>query len=886
MTGVRPEKKGALPLGTWSVRGRPTPPGRGLYNRLRGAAGIGMYPLRGVALLVVLFAARAWAEPAGAVVSGTVFDSSGAVIPGANVLLKKDDGISVASSVADGQGAFSFETLPSGRYVVEVQRPGFKTFTSHITVGARPRSPLKVTLEVASIAEEVTVGNEGLSTHPGENRDAVVVDQKLLKDLPVFDQDYISTLSAFLDQGAVGSDGVSLVVDGAEANRVPVSPSAIQEVRINQNPYSSEYFRPGRGRIEIITKQAAPEYHGTLNVLFRDSTLNARDAFAPTKAPEQRRIYEGELSGPVGRLKDTTFLISLDRQEEDIQSIVLAAGPQGEIRQNVPTPQRHTEFSARLTRQLGPKHTLWAEYALEDRGATNQGAGGFTLPEAASNAAYHEDDLDVSDQIVGSGNLVNQFFVHFEWNHGSTTSVSPAPRLVVQDAFTTGGAQADQRQTEGDFKLFDNVSWTRGKHLLKAGFQAAEWSHRTYDDLTNRGGTFLFSSLADYELGRPYAFTEQIGNGYVPLFQKILGGYVQDEFQLRPNLSVALGTRYDYQNLLRDGRLAPRLFAAFAPGKNPKLMLRGGVGFFSDRFPPNAFGNFLQHDGRHLSSYLLLNPSYPNPTASLSGQPTNIVQFAPAIRTPYTIQYSVGAEWQVAKGTSVAATYRGSRGVSWLRSVDVNAPMPPLYASRPNPAQGQVRQIESAGRQAGDALEFSFRGKVGKIFSGLAQYTLSRSRNNTSGVNFFPANSYDPQAEWGPADFDQRHRVNILGSFDFRFLKLGVGLSAASGKPYTLTTGLDANHDGLLNDRPSGVGRNSLRGPGYADIDLTISRDIRFDKAKGEKGPTATLGVGLYNALNAFSPSTIEGDENSPFFGQAIAALPPRRLQLTARFGF
>src|SRR5207245_5712808 len=132
-----------------------------------------------------------------------------------------------------------------------------------------------------------------------------------------------------------------------------VSPPAIQQVNINQNPYSAEYFRPGRRRIEVVTKQGSPEYHGTFNFILRDSSLNARDSFAADKAPEQRRIYEGYLSGPVGGSKATSFQFSINRREEDLQSIVVADGPGGPIRENVPTLLRNTDFSARLIRRLG-----------------------------------------------------------------------------------------------------------------------------------------------------------------------------------------------------------------------------------------------------------------------------------------------------------------------------------------------------------------------------------------------------------------------------------------------------------------------------------------------------------------------------------------------------
>ena len=123
-----------------------------------------------------------------------------------------------------------------------------------------------------------------MSIEAGENRDAVSLDRDMLDNLPVFDQDYVAAMSQFLDPGSVGAGGVTLVVDGMEQSSVGVSASAIQEVKINQNPYAAEFSRPGRGRIEIITKPASARYHGAFNFLFRDYRLNARNPFAADTA--------------------------------------------------------------------------------------------------------------------------------------------------------------------------------------------------------------------------------------------------------------------------------------------------------------------------------------------------------------------------------------------------------------------------------------------------------------------------------------------------------------------------------------------------------------------------------------------------------------------------
>jgi hypothetical protein len=101
-----------------------------------------------------------------------------------------------------------------------------------------------------------------------ENRDSSVMTSSDLKALPIFDNDYATAMSAFLDQNVSDTGGTGLMVDGVEANRATVSASAVQEIRINQDPYSAQYYYPGRGQMEIITKSAADHYHGQFNFLF------------------------------------------------------------------------------------------------------------------------------------------------------------------------------------------------------------------------------------------------------------------------------------------------------------------------------------------------------------------------------------------------------------------------------------------------------------------------------------------------------------------------------------------------------------------------------------------------------------------------------------------
>jgi len=846
--------------------------------------------------LVVLFLTAvscAWAQnqARNAPIAGTVFDPSGASVPDATVTLKR--GTKALSSVkTDASGRFRFEAIPPGNYSIEILQEGFEPSLTPVQVQEKPLAPLTVTLSLAQLVSQVSVtaGAVQVSTDTAENRDSVNADQALLENVPVFDQDYIAAMSAFLDAGSLGTNGPQLIINGVEVTSATVTASAIQQVRINQNPYSAEFARPGRGNIEIITKEAASDYHGTLNFIFRDSVMNARDPFALVRAPEQRRIVEGAISGPVGHSKSTSFVLSGHRQEEDLQSIVFAEGPSGPIRQNVASPKRDTLISLHIAHQFSSSHSAYWQYNEWEYPSFNQGVGNFVLPEAGTNSDQWEREWIFNDRLTLSPKFLIQSQILIGWEHHATSSVTNAPKIVVQDSFTSGGAQIDIVNTERHATLNEVASWSSGKHFVKFGLNVPDWSRRGIINHSNFGSTYLFSSLQDYAAQRPYAYRQQAGSGEVLYWQQELGAFVQDDYRLRPNLSLSLGLRYNWQNHLHDDRqFAPRIAFAYSPQRSRKTVFRGGAGVFYDRTGAGPLGDLLLYNGLTLQNYLIKNPAFPSPFInglSLADFPTDVVQFDPSIHEPYSIQYSLGVERQLAKQTTLAVTYNGSVGISLFRSLDVNAPLPPNYLVVPDPSVGVLRQIESSGRQLSNSLQITLRGDLSHRISGLMQYTLSRTDNNTGGVAWFPANQYDLSGEWSRADFDQKHRFNLLESYSpGKSFTIGLGITAASGKPYSLTSGGDIYGTGLTNGRPPGVPRNTLEGPAYVDLDSRLSRDF-FLSRKKEKGDVLTVAFDAFNVLNHVNYVAYIGNLQSPFFGQAVSAYPARRLQITTRFKF
>ena len=110
--------------------------------------------------------------------------------------------------------------------------------------------------------------------------------------------------------------------------------------------------------------------------------------------------------------------------------------------------------------------------------------------------------------------------------------------------------------------------------------------------------------------------------------------------------------------------------------------------------------------------------------------------------------------------------------------------------------------------------------------------------------------------------------------------------TARSGRPYSLTTGLDDNRDSFATDRPFGVPRNSLGGPGYATLDLRWSKEFYFWREKKNKGPSTSISLDAFNVLNQVNLGKPVGNLSSPFFGLPVSSGSARQMQLSFGFKF
>jgi hypothetical protein len=833
--------------------------------------------------------------------TGTVRDPTGALVPGASVQLTSTAGRPVANTVTNPDGRFQMPQPAPGSYHLSITRAGFSPLDAPLHVSASQTPPLALTLALADVTASVSVDASDVdAAAPDNNQDTSTITAEDTKNLPIFDGDIVAALAPFLDPSVTGETGTTLIVDGVETQTLGVSPSAIQSITTNEDPFSAQYGTPGRGQVEIITKAAAEHFHGSATFTYRTSAFYAKNYFSTIKPPEQRRIYEGYLTGPVGRLKNTAFLFSFQRKERDAYSQVLAATvPTPLAAANIYSPTRNTQLSMKVSHQYNDHHSGYLLYAFQDSGAVNSGIGGLVQQSAGYSSNDFDQNLTYHDDLTIGATRFNQFVMHYERDDQSVIGNQHVPQVLVEGVATFGGSEQDAVYTENNPTFSDIFTWTLNKHvpqILKFGFQLPNLGRRVWVDHTDRDGTFTFASVAAYLAGTPSAFSIQQGQDTFETLYAQPSAFLTDQVQLTSRLTATAGVRYSFQNTLagtKDGVL-PRLSFAYLLNKPRAIVLRTGGGFYIRTVGVNIGQQLARYQFASERSLLLTsNLCYPNINAcnNLALAPPSLFVYAPNLQAPQQGYFTLSLEGKVTHDTTLTIAYNGYRGWHALRSVDINAPLPPfLSPARPNPAFSQVLQLQSEGYQKTDGMTVNYKGRIRNIVSGFLQYTLQHADSNTEYSTFIPQNQYDPSNEWSRSSFDQRQRFGIFTTLvpDFP-VNLGIAYFYDSPTPYTITTGTDVYQTGLFNARPAGVPRNSLNAAPYQDLQLRLNYTYKFHAkpaAESDAGRNLLFSLSSFNTLNHPSFENFVGVVTSPSFMQPTAAGDPRRLQLSATYSF
>jgi hypothetical protein len=815
--------------------------------------------------------------------------------------------------LVDESGVAAFTNLVPGTYQVRVEAEGFQGYTVPFTI-KRGNNTAIATLTVA-IREEVLVKEESAESR----RDNGFTTTLTADDIAGLSDDPDEMAEQLMQ---MAGPGAQLFIDGFRGGRLPPK-DQIQQIRFQTNSYAAEYHEAGMVRIEVITRPGMGGWRGNFNVGFRDESLNARNPFATEKGPEQQKRFMFGFQGPIAKGKTSLSVNADGNMSYDAQTIV-ARTPTGEIVDQVRRPTDGVNTSVRLEQALGPTNSLRAEYARRSSERSNLGVGDFDLPDRAFATDTVNDMLRVRNTRTIGKKLFSELRVEFARSETTTTAASTAPTIRVLDAFTSGGAGQGGVRIGRQFTLAQNFDFTIKKHAFRSGVQVdgGWWDSTTQ---SNANGTFTFSSLDDFVLGRARTFSRRLGDPDVDYSQYEAGWYIQDDFRLSKTVNVSLGVRQEMQTNLGDKwNIGPR--AAFSWSLR-KGTVRGGYGMFFDWMDSNIYEQTVRVDGTHQIDEVIVNPSYPDFTASAGTRlPASLIVLAPELSQPTIHQASIGFERPFGEWGNFRTDYMMTRGTDTLRSININAP---INGVRPDASAGNITQIGSSGKRSSDRITVGTLLRVpNRRMMGNVLYQYTNSRNFADSPLSLPSNSNNPDLDWGPAAQDIRHRLFLMANTP---LPLGVRASMqaqfSSAPPYTITTGNDDNGDTTFNDRPAGVGRNSVRGASQWNVNFRVNRSFNLGGLLGDgpvmigapppppaanmqQGPGSGAGAGgggpvqmiamdggatryrldlyvqVFNLLNTTNLNSFIGNQQSVYFGTATSAAPARRIEVGASVSF
>ena len=841
-----------------------------------------------VSLLLLTPSPVAAAQAGRATVSGSVTDETGARIAAARVALVDEAGAEATEATTDEQGRFVLRNVAAGTYTVRVTAEGFEEYSSEPTAIARGAEPLAITLAVAGVTETVTVAaDQGVAVEPDRNADALVLKEKDLEALPDDPDELAQALQEMAGPGA-GPGGGQFYVDGFSGGRLPPK-SSIREVRINSNPFSAEYDRIGFGRIEIFTKPGSDRFRGSVFGWFTDESLNARNAFAPTRPSEQDRRFGGNIGGPLG--KRASFFFDFERRESDDNATVNAVVLDPSF-SPVPfattllVPQRRTTFAPRFDFQTSENNTLIVRYEFENDRRAGQGVGNFALPSAEVESRSRENELTITDTFIINPSLVSETRLRLEreTREARTVDQSGLPRIVVSDSFVDRSSAGLADDLERRFEAQQTFSFIRGNHTVRSGVRVRGVKLET-SSTQNFVGTFTFAgtreltSIEQYSAvvagvpgARASQFTLSAGDPFASVTQYDVGAFVQDDWRVRPHFTLSFGMRYENQTNSGDGlNFAPRAGFAYAFNTSdgrPSTVIRGGFGVFFENINEGLTLDEVRFDGSRQRQYFVPDPSFfplvPSEAVLAAFALPISTQRLDAFENPYTIQGSIGVERQLPWEVTANVTYLWGRGVHLLRTRNINAP-DPVTGLRPlGEAAGNVFSVESTGTSRRHMLRIGFNKRAGLV-SFFGNYGLGSVRSDTDGAGTQPADPYDLADEFGRSTEDSRHFFFFGSSIQGPWgLQISPHLFFRSGRPYNITLGSDLNGDEVFTDRPGiadattldavvtpigfvdptpGPGailipRNAADGPSFTRLNLAVTKNFGFGGKLQDSGGT------------------------------------------------
>jgi carboxypeptidase family protein len=603
-----------------------------------------------LAVCLLGVAASAMAQATGGVVVGTVADAQGAVLPGATVTLRNVETGVVRTVVTEGSGEYRLAGLPSGRYDLTAELPGFATAELAgltITIGLELRR--NITLVLQSLQESITVTAEAPVIETTRTEVASVITNEMMDMLPIPDRQAISlalllpgtsmdATSVRRSQANIGAGGANNQMNAYHADGVmnwsnnsgqqhhEIPQAAIREFRVNISQASAEFGGNVAGVVSTVTKSGTNQFHGEVFEFFRDKSLNRPDkfqqeridGFGEEKPDYRRHQVGGGFGGPI--IQDRLhFFGAIETRTEDKNFTVDTGQPQfyGALHGTFPTQYKRRQYLARVDLQMSQQQSLFWRYSYDFERIDCEDCGGTNAAFSDTYVQSPRDQNVVGHTWVIGSRMLNEIRTQIPPSHLNHRAGPPGTQLwdrkgefpaerftgytpVYEFPSLTWGANNWSINWTDRLELRDDFSYSPSNHTWKFG-GAYVRLYSPEEQACNCFGTWTFaedqffdgSAAAIANLRRPIQFQAT----FPPLLRKLennwIQWYVQDQWRARDNLTIELGIRYDNQyrsfNQQLDFSDVPRMLELADPES------RGDNNNFGPRV---GFAWDLKNDGR------------------------------------------------------------------------------------------------------------------------------------------------------------------------------------------------------------------------------------------------------------------------------------------------
>ena len=485
--------------------------------------------------------------------------------------------------------------------------------------------------------------------------------------------------------------------------------------------------------------------------------------------------------------------------------------------------------------------------------STNDGVSQFALQTQGYDTLNQENTLQVSDTQVLSPKVINETRFEYIRDRDDQAPLNDTPTITVQGAFTGGGNNLGKVSDAQDhYELQNYTTAALGVHALRFGarLRAVRDSNAS---TAGFNGNYTYQSLQSYAAGQPSQYEVTVGTpaSRVTLFDA--GVFFQDDWRVRKNFTFSYGLRYEGQNRISDhADFGPRFSFAWAVNGGSKpatTVIRGGYGWFFDRFAATNVLQAIRQNGINQQQFVVKNPTpgevfSPTSLTASDAAPTTYA-IAPGLKAPINMQTAIGVEHRFGKSVTLSTTYINSRGLHQLYSDNINAFLPGTYDTatgtgvRPNGVNENIYQFQSGGIYHQNQLitNFSVRARRVSLFG---FYVVNFAKADTSGATYFPSNQFDPKADYGRSTFDVRNRFLLGGNYSAPFgISISPFMVVNSGTPFNITVGQDLNGDNQFNDRPAYATSSSsdVIDTKYGNFDLNPAADATRIPYNFQTGP-------------------------------------------------